>query len=276
MRLHESELPIGVFDSGVGGISVLAQIARIMPREDLWYYGDLAHAPYGTKPVEEIRSYCGEIVEEMVHVPVKAIVIACNTASSVAAAELRAAYTLPIIAMEPALKPASKLRHGGKVLVLATPNTLALPKFQHLYELYGEGAERVPCPGLMELVEKRDEVGAKAYLARVISNYPGQIDAIVLGCTHYVFLRRILRDMLDPSVAVVDGNLGTAMQLQRVLSSRTLLRVGEHVGSICFHASVDEKASSDTKKKQEEAALVHMKTMYNWASELMRLSSETC
>lgn len=233
------EAPIGIFDSGVGGISVLYRIHKELPGEALLYYGDTAHAPYGTRTREEVLGYCNAIVAHFQEDAVKAIVIACNTASAVAAADMRARLRIPVIAMEPALKPASEMRQTGKVLVLATPMTLKLPKFQALYAKYGEGAVPVPCPGLMDLVESQDTRGEHRYLEEIFTLYPPDtLDAVVLGCTHYVFLRPLLHAMLPDSVHVLDGNEGTARQLRRVLAQKDLLSQREE-GSIRLETSGD-------------------------------------
>lgn len=231
--------PVGVFDSGVGGISVLGELRRQLPHERFLYYGDTAHAPYGTKSREEVLGYVRQVMAHLLQQDVKAVVIACNTATSVAAKELRAQYELPIIGMEPALKPAHELRRDGAILVLATPMTLSLPKFEHLMALYGEGAVPLPCPGLMELVEQERFEDARAYLDKRLGVFDmRRVDAVVLGCTHYVFLRPLLERMLPASVAVLDGNVGTARQLGRVLEARGLLRTdGE--GSIHLETSSD-------------------------------------
>ena len=216
--------PIGVFDSGVGGISVLGELRRTLPREDFLYFGDNLHAPYGTKPEQEVLGYVRSVMDYLIAQDVKAVVIACNTATSVAAATLRAELDLPIIGMEPALKPAAEQRRGGQILVLATPMTLRLPKFQALYQRYGEGAHPLPCPGLMELVETQAFDQARRYLEEHFLAYDmSQVDAVVLGCTHYVFLRPILQEILPPHVLILDGNAGTARQLARVLEHRSLL-----------------------------------------------------
>ena len=234
-----SNQPIGVFDSGVGGISTLGALRTVLPKEHFIYYGDTSHAPYGTKPQAEVMGYIRNVMDSLLAQRVKAIVIACNTATSVAAATLRAELTLPIIGIEPALKPASEARCGGQILVLATPVTLALPKFEHLMSLYGEGAVRVPCPGLMELVEAEDFAQAKQYLIDLFSAYDmNQVDAVVLGCTHYVFLRPVLAEILPERVKVMDGNLGTARQLGRVLDQCGLLCTHEH-GCVDYQTSGD-------------------------------------
>lgn len=216
--------PIGVFDSGVGGIGTLAAIRKLLPQEHFIYYGDTAHAPYGTKPREKVLVLVQDVMAYMLAQNVKAVCIACNTATSVAAADLRARYGLPIIGMEPALKPACEQRREGLNLILATPVTLKLEKFARLMSLYGEGAVPLPCAGLMELVEKEDYPAAKQYLLELLAPYDlTQVDGVVLGCTHYVFLRPLLQKILPKNVRVFDGNAGTARQLKRVLESRNLL-----------------------------------------------------
>ena len=228
--------PIGVFDSGVGGIGTLAALRRELPGETFLFYGDTANAPYGTKSRDEVMACINRIMEHLLDHDVKAVVIACNTATAVAAAELRARYDLPIIGIEPALKPASEVRKEGSILVLATPMTLKLEKFRALYERYGEGAIPLPCPGLMELVECEADDEARRYLLELFSPYDlTKVDAVVLGCTHYVFLRPILKEILPETVSVLDGNEGTARQLRRVLASKDLLSDGP--GSVTLETS---------------------------------------
>ena len=228
--------PIGVFDSGVGGIGTLAALRRELPQERFLFYGDTANAPYGTKTREDCMACIERVMAHLLAADVKAVVIACNTATAVAAAELRARYDLPIIGIEPALKPAHELRHGGSILVLATPMTLRLEKFRALYAKYGEGAIPLPCPGLMELVEAEDNEAARRYLLALFAPYDlTRVDAVVLGCTHYVFLRPILAEILPSTVSVLDGNEGTARQLRRVLTERSLLAAGE--GSVTLETS---------------------------------------
>ena len=230
--------PIGVFDSGVGGIGTLAALRRELPQERFLFYGDTANAPYGTKTREDCMACIERVMARLLAADVKAVVIACNTATAVAAAELRARYDLPIIGIEPALKPAHELRHGGSILVLATPMTLRLEKFRALYAKYGEGAIPLPCPGLMELVEAEDNEAARRYLLALFAPYDlTRVDAVVLGCTHYVFLRPILAEILPATVSVLDGNEGTARQLRRVLTERDLLASGE--GSVTLETSGD-------------------------------------
>lgn len=234
--------PVGIFDSGVGGVSVLRELRAQLPLENVVYYGDTAHAPYGTKPPEVVMARVRQVMAELLNRNVKAVVIACNTATSVAAATLRAEMTLPIIGMEPALKPAHQLRHGGQVLVMATPLTLRLPKFAALMARYGEGASPLPCPGLMELVEAGhlDDAEVTAYLTQLFAPYAHTaVDAVVLGCTHYVFLKPLLRHMLPPETAILDGNAGTIRQLQRVLTDHGSLRQQGDLGHVELLTSGD-------------------------------------
>ena len=222
--MDQTRNPVGVFDSGVGGISTLREIIRELPGEHFIYYGDMANAPYGTKSTDEVIGCVRKVVGELMEKQIKALVIACNTATGAAAATLRKELSIPVIGMEPALKPAAEKRDGGSILVMATPLTLEMEKFRLLMEKYGEGAVKVPCPGLMELVEAEDGAGAQAYLKNLFAGFDlNRVDAVVLGCTHYVFLREMIRDLLPAHIAITDGNAGTARQLRRVLARNGLL-----------------------------------------------------
>ena len=217
---------VGVFDSGNGGLSVLAQARALMPAERFIYYGDHLRAPYGTRPVEEIIRLTEAAVDILMRRRVKALLIACNTATSAAALTLRARLRIPVVGMEPALKPASRLRKGGMVLVMATPATLGLPKFESLMRRYGEGAVPVACPGLVEFVERMELTGPALTdcLDGLLAAYPAdQVDAVVLGCTHYVFLKDAIRARF-PGAHVLDGNYGTARRLRDLLIDGELLR----------------------------------------------------
>ncbi len=223
--MNQAGNPIGVFDSGVGGISVLQAMIRVLPQEHFIYYGDTANAPYGTKKTEEVIDCVRKVTDRLLERNIKALVIACNTATGAAAYTLRKELAIPVIGMEPALKPASEIRKNGKILVLATPLTLHQEKFNLLMEKYGEGAVRVPCTGLMELVEEENWQGAEAYLQEVFALYDLQkVDAVVLGCTHYVFLKDRIRKMLPDRIIITEGNEGTAKQLKRVLAREHLLQ----------------------------------------------------
>ena len=236
------DAPVGVFDSGVGGISVLRDLRALMPDEDFIYFGDGANAPYGEKSSGEIRVLAWNVVEKLLDRGIKALVIACNTATAAAAPLIRERLDMPVVAMEPALKPASACAHGGKVVVMATPLTLSLDKFKRLMSEYGRDALPMPCPGLMDMVERGVVDGPEMdeYLAGVREKIGDvRVDAVVLGCTHYVFLRTAV-ERAFPGAQVIDGNGGTARQLKRLLEERGLTR-GEsgHVGRVELITSGD-------------------------------------
>lgn len=231
---------IGFFDSGVGGVSVLHTARRILPNEHFLYYGDNGHAPYGPKPLEEIRRLSAESVGVLLDRGVKAVVIACNTATSAYAEILRAELKLPVIGMEPALKPAQEARHGGEILVLATQATLTLPKFQRLMKRYGDHVIPVVGRGLVELVEagKADSPETEAVLRELLGRYVGRsIDSVVLGCTHYPFLAGAIRRMF-PEAELFDGRTGTCMRLKHLLEAGGLRSKGTE-GSVEFLTSGD-------------------------------------
>ncbi len=229
--------PVGVFDSGVGGTCVLRTLTEVLPLEKYIYYGDTKNAPYGDRPEAQIRSLVLAVADHLVQQGVKALVIACNTATSAAAEALRARLTIPVVGMEPALKPASLEHKKGTVLVMATSATLRQQKFQSLMQRYGEGARLLPCPGLMEFAE-RGEVDGPAldlYLEEKFAPYRGEaIDAVVLGCTHYVFLKKAIQRQA-PGALLFDGNLGTARRLESLLKKADAL--GEGPGELSFESS---------------------------------------
>ncbi len=233
--------PIGVFDSGVGGVSVLRDLVRLLPRERFIYYGDNKNAPYGTRSEEEIRALSLDVANWLLGRDIKAMLVACNTATSAAVATLRERLSIPVVGMEPALKPAYELHADGKILVLATPATLRQAKFHRLYERYGEHAVALPCPELVEFVEsgrcEGDEIDA--YLARRFADVQGEkLAAAVLGCTHFSFLKKALGRAL-PGVPLLDGNEGSARRLEYLLRENGTLREdGE--GSVEFFTSGDE------------------------------------
>lgn len=242
--------PIGMFDSGVGGISVLREAVRHMPNERFLFYGDTLHAPYGTKTPQEVLALSQRVVEHLLEQGAKAIVIACNTATSAAAAALRAQYSFPIIGMEPAIKPASLLHKDGIVLSLATPGTIAGEKYAHLVALYGEGVVSLPCPGLMEFVERREMSGKRLseYFTQLFAPYAREkVEAVVLGCTHYVFLKNAISAFF-PNTPLIDGNEGTVRQLERRLREENLLAPKDAQGGVELLSSGGKEAVEIMKK----------------------------
>ena len=234
---------IGVFDSGVGGISILRELARALPHEDFLYFGDSANAPYGEKSRDQVLRRSRSIVDMLLDEGCKAIVIACNTATSVAAAELRGEYAhVPIVGVEPALKPATLTPGVERILVMATPITLRLDKYQQLAERWGGGHEivEVPCPGLAARIEQGnlEADDLRALLDTLVGSYFGLVDGVVLGCTHYPFVSHRIRQAVG-DVPLFDGACGTARQLERRLADRGLLSKSKAPGEVEFSSSRD-------------------------------------
>lgn len=219
--------PVAVFDSGVGGVSVLRELVRVMPKEHFYFYGDSKNAPYGTKSKYEVLQLTRDHVEHFIDSGAKGVCIACNTATSAAVRKLRLEYPdFPIVGIEPALKPAVSFMDHPKVLVMATPMTISQEKFQTLMNKYGEEAEVYPlaCPGLMEYVEagKAGSKEVQDFLNDLLKDYApggkyGPMDAVVTGCTHYPFVKDQIEIALGGGTRVFDGANGTAREMRRRL-----------------------------------------------------------
>lgn len=235
--------PIAVFDSGLGGVSVLRELIRELPAEDFYYYGDSLNAPYGTKHPEVVRQLTIGHVQDFLEMGVKGVVIACNTATSAAVRRLRLMYPdLPLVGIEPAVKPAAEAFPRGNILVMATPVTIRQEKLRHLIDTYGGKANVIPlaCPGLMDFVEAGniDSPELTGFLRDLLEPYQSSLDAIVLGCTHYPFVQKVIKRLVDPSVAIFDGGAGTAREMKRRLGAAGLLREDSGVqGAVTFHCS---------------------------------------
>lgn len=235
---------IGVFDSGIGGISVLREIRELLPTEDLIYYADSGHCPYGGKPREAIVARAVAITEFLIGRGAKLIVVACNTATIAAVEHLRATYPLPFVGMEPAVKPAAALTRTGVVGVLATGAALAGEKFHRLVAQHAGGVRVItqPCPGLVEQVERGDLDGQ--HTRELVLRYTAPLlaagaDVIVLGCTHYPFLRPQIQQAVGPNVALIDTGAAVARQTRRVLELEGLVGGSRERGSIEWHTSGD-------------------------------------
>ena len=240
-----SILPIGAFDSGVGGLSILAEVRKLLPAEDLIYLADTDHCPYGTKPVDEIRQRTLDVTDFLVHLGVKVVVVACNSACEAGLERIRDKYPeLPVIGVEPAVKPAQHETRNGKIGVLATSLTLNGERFSHLVERYATGIEifRQPAPGLVELVEAgrlataETEAVLHQYLDPLLAK---GIDTLVLGCTHYPFLLPLIRKICGPAVTVLDTGAAVARQTLRILTDKNLLTTGSVPGKDTFYTSGD-------------------------------------
>ena len=219
---------IAVFDSGVGGISVLRELVRLMPQERYLYFGDSANAPYGTRPTAEVRALTLAAAERLMARGCKALVVACNTATAAAIIDLRAKYPDKIIiGIEPALKVAADHFPGGEVGVMATPVTLREEKFDVLLHRFTDACtvHKIPAPGLVELVEQGMAVSeeSEALLRPLLAPYRDRLDAVVLGCTHYPFAAPVIGKLLGGHTALLDGGPGTARQTKRRLEAEGLL-----------------------------------------------------
>ena len=250
-----------MIDSGVGGLSVLALARRKMPDENFLFLADAENAPYGDKQPYEIIDILHGILDEHSRIPVKAILLACNTATSAAAAVLRSELQIPVIGMEPALKPAV-LNTEGQVIVLATQLTIREEKFRKLLAQYeaGRNIVQMPCPGLMEIVEKDPAgTGAEGYLRRMLEPYMDSAEAIVLGCTHYVFLRPLI-ERIFPKLRIYDGNEGVVRHLDDVLTDKGC-RGG--AGRLTVGCSLTDPVRKDLYLKKCDAMLSFCDAMYN-------------
>lgn len=238
MKIDRKSAPVAVIDSGVGGISVLSELIRVMPCENYIYFGDSANAPYGTKTREEVLNIMLENTEKLLSMGAKAIVVACNTATSAAVRVMREKYPeLPIVGIEPAIKPALLICEHPTVVVMATPLTLAEEKFQNLKERFAAQEEIIPLPspGLMEIIESGQTKGeiVDAYVRDIFAPFAGKkIDAVVLGCTHYPFVKKAIEKHLGEGVAVLDGSNGTAREAKRRIEAAGLENEGNTPGSI--------------------------------------------
>ncbi|MFH1487605.1 MAG: glutamate racemase [Pseudomonadota bacterium] len=233
---------IGVFDSGVGGLSVLRCVRNTLPKENLIYIADSAHAPYGSKTRDFIEKRSIALSKFFLEQEVKAIVVACNTATAAAISTLRSMYAFPIIGMEPAVKPAIRTTRSGIIGVLATEGTLESEKFARLLERFGGEADVIiqPCPGLVEQVEganfadERTRTLVEGYLAPLLKK---GADTIVLGCTHYPFLISLIRDVAGPQVAIIETGDAVAREVRRRLEQEKLLSENHAPGTEQFWTS---------------------------------------
>jgi glutamate racemase len=231
--------PIGVFDSGVGGLSVLREIRRELPGEDLVYLADSAYAPYGDRSADFIAQRAGVMLQSLEAEHAKAVVVACNTVTGVAIEGLRARFSMPIVAMEPAVKPAAALTRSGVIAVLATSGTLSSSKFSTLVSRFGVGVEVLiqPSPRLVEQVEKGDVASGatrslvEAYVRPLVAQ---GADVIVLGCTHFPFLSDLIQEVAGLGVTVIDPAVAVAREVRRRLEMNQTLAVENRRGTERF------------------------------------------
>ncbi len=247
--------PIAVFDSGLGGISILRELVTLMPKENYIYYGDSLNAPYGTKSPDEVRRLSEAVAEKLVTMGAKALVVACNTATSAAIASLRRMYPhIPVVGLEPAVKPAALSAEHPTVLVMATELTLREQKYLRLAESYQGTAKLIhlPAPKLVEFVERGELCGdaIDGYLAELTAPYTGEhIDAVVLGCTHFPFVADAVKKAVGDDVKLFDGGAGAARETRHLLEARDLLTDSIGAGTVRFmNSSPDEGKISRSRR----------------------------
>lgn len=245
-----SQQPIGVFDSGIGGLSTLKAIRRHLPDEDFIYVADLAWSPYGNRDAETLRGRGEQLCRFLVSHRCKAIVIACNTATAAAAAHLRALWSLPIIGVEPGIKPATAGKPGGVIAVLATERTLASDKFRLLLQQFSAQATVIPqpCPGLAGAIEEGMDAAERrrSLLRRFIEPLLArQVDTLVLGCTHYPLISDEIRD-LAPSIRLIDTSDAIALQVVRQLEANHIVNRRGQPGSCRFFTSLGDSRDEES------------------------------
>lgn len=240
--------PVGFFDSGMGGISTLRALVKTLPNENYLYLGDSIHAPYGSRTEDDIRALTIQNVDKLIEQGCKAIVIACNTATAAAVKQIREKYPdIPIIGLEPALKPAVLSKPHPRVVVMATPYTLKSEKYQKLKEKYEDQAEIIslPCPHIVSYVEKLelDSPELEAHIRSYFAPYMDRpIDGIVLGCTHFPFVTRTIRKVVGPGPEFFDSGIGVGKQVQKMLNLYHLKNPSSKPGEVIFQNTKGEEA----------------------------------
>jgi glutamate racemase len=237
--------PIGLFDSGVGGLSVLRAIRAQLPDESVIYLGDQGHIPYGPRPMGQIRKFSEAITRFLLEQNAKIIVVACNTASAAALKYLRVKFQdVPFVGMEPAVKPAAEQTHTGKVGVLATPATFQGALYASLVERFANGVELLQdtCPGLVQEIEKGNLEGMETRTileSALVPMLERNIDTVVLGCTHYPFVIPLIQKIVGGNVRVIDPAPSMAKQVRRVLEAKGRKAQSGTRGNVCFYTSGD-------------------------------------
>lgn len=245
---------IGIFDSGIGGMTLLHQAMVTLPHENYIFYADTDHVPYGTKTKEQVIGYVDEVMQFMIAQNCKAVVIACNTATSVAAEIMRSKYDIPIIGIEPAVKPAVEKSEGKRVMVVATPLTIREERLKNLVEKVDDDhlVDLLALPKLVSFAECGEFASDDVYnyLKEMLAPYPLEdYGELVLGCTHFNYFKDSFAKLLPAGVQMIDGSTGTINQLKRVLTQRGQLE--EKEGSIRYFASGRELTSEADLQRME-------------------------
>lgn len=243
--MQNSTSPIGIFDSGVGGLSVLRAVRAEMPEESVIYFGDQGHIPYGPRPMEQIRDFSEAITRFLLAHDAKIIVVACNTASAAALKYLRETFPdVSFVGMEPAVKPAAENTQTGKVGVLATPATFQGALYASVVERFANGVElfQNTCSGLVQEIEQGNLQGQET--RRILEDallpmLEKNIDTVVLGCTHYPFVIPLIQQIVGDTVRVIDPAPAVAKQVRRVLEAKEMKRKADARGDVKFYTSGD-------------------------------------
>ncbi len=235
---------IGIFDSGIGGITVLKEIIKVLPKENYFYYSDSKNNPYGNKTDEQIKQICDNIVQYLLKKDCKIIVIACNTASSKAVKFLRGKYPqIQFVAIEPAYKMVHDYAYDKETLVMATQGTIKSEKFNLLLKKYdNHKTYLLPCIGLADIIEQGKKEEIKKYLEQHLKNYKGKVQNVVLGCTHYPLIQDEIKEILG-EVQFFNGTPNLAKHLKDILDKEDLLNQGE--------GRIDFEDSQNLKEKEE-------------------------
>lgn len=261
--------PIGVFDSGLGGLSIVGELSRQLPRERIVYFADNLHMPYGPRPLAEVRNFCVAIAGKLIEFPVKLVVVACNTASAASLKHLRQAFPgMSFVGMEPAVKPAAAGTVSGKVGVLATQATFHGELFESVVERFAADVEvfRQPCPGLAEFIERHppDHPALKPLLEKFIHPLLAKgVDRLVLACTHYPLVKDAIRETAGAGVTVIDPGPAIARRVRQLLEERQALSA-DGDGKTVFYASGDADAFSAAASRILGREIRAEKGVFNW------------
>ncbi len=264
-RVH-ADAPIGIFDSGVGGLSVWRAIRQALPGEDLLYLADSGHAPYGDRPAQWIQERTALLTRFLLDQGCKAIVIACNTATMVAAAFLRARFPIPIIAIEPAIKPAALISHSRSIALMATSRTVDSKGLDDLVRRHAADIEliRLPCPGLADRVEALQlggpelEQALRTLLAPALQS---QADTLVLGCTHYPFLRPTIETICAGRFQIIEPSFAVAAQVRRRLNDAHCLSARQQGGKNEFISSAESARASEIIRALSGLPQIHLRSL---------------
>ena len=255
--------PIGVFDSGIGGVSTLGQAVHMLPNEDFIYFGDNGNGPYSLKTEDQVKQYCFKACDFLIKKGVKAIVVACNTATAVAIKDLREKYNLPILGMEPAVKLAASFNLPGIIVVIGTGMTLKSKRLSTLIEKFGKGCDIVKLPFRDVILMIESGIIQGKELEECMAGYftdldPSQISVVVFGCTHFGVLEKPIKNLLGNHVKIADGNEGTVRHLTNILENLKMLNPGDKPGTdILFHNSGSNTSLENSKTNFE----THLKNL---------------